>query len=364
MKERTERPHHRFSRMAGAYLFVAAMSPTVFAIQEQIKPIESTIAYELLMLEGSVRQLPPDAEKLFRIAITDATDMALRTHRHPRTRAEALAVLEAIQLALVKHNFLQPAEEKDWPDTVGIALTPLNLTPEALKKALSYHRNIRRVQYLDSTKPNYYVDCDIGAQLFMAVGERLGWDIRLVEIPQHNFVRWHLSDSIKVNWDWTRWASNDDSVYLAEIPASEDVRLRALYVRSFEPKEAKAYYVGLIGSHAALPRNAERLFQEAVAVLSHHPLTLNNFAWLYATDPEFAKQKSDVAVAYGLAAWSMRPYNGNYADTVACALAANGAKLLAAQVEQFAMEHANSSAQRDSFKNNRDLIVAGALCKP
>ncbi|MEK6283920.1 MAG: hypothetical protein AABN95_26510 [Acidobacteriota bacterium] len=354
----------RFSRLAGLYLLIIAASPAAFAMQGQVKSIESTMAYELLTLEAGVRTLPPDAVKLFREAITDATDAAVRTNRHPQTRADALAVLEAIQLALVKHNFLQPANRTDWPDTIGIALTPLKWTPAALNQASSFGS----LQLIDRTKPFYYVDCDMGAELVMTVGERLGWDIRLVEVPDHNFVRWHLSDSIKVNWDWTYWTSKDDSRYRPVIGSVDDVRLRELYLRSFEIKEARSYYVGLIASKADKdkPMAAERLFQEAVAVLPHHPLTLNNFAWLYATRPVFNTQKlkTNVAVAYGLGAWSMQPNDGNIADTVACSLAANGSKVLAAEVEQFASDHASSPAEAEKFKAKKELIAKGILCVP
>jgi hypothetical protein len=350
--------------MTSTYLLVLAMSPTVFATQEGAKPVESTMAIELFTLERAVRQVPPDAEKLLRSAINAATTTALQTHRHPRTREEALAVLEAIQIVFIKHNFVQPPDEKDWPDTIGIALKPLTFKPGELQlqRILSHPNNIRRVKYLDLTKPLYYVDCDMGSQLFMAVGERLGWDVRLVELPQHNFVRWHLSESVKVNWDWTRWGSTDDGDYLGAIP-SEDPRLHALYMRSLEPKEARAYYVGLIGSWASLPKDGERLFQEAIVVLPHHPLTLNNFAWLYATNPEFTKDKKDLAVAYSLAAWSMRPYHGNFADTVACSFAASGQKAVAMQIEEFAKKYAKNDSQRESFGNNLKRIEEGRPCK-
>jgi hypothetical protein len=98
-------------------------------------------------------------------------------------------------------------------------------------------------------------------------------------------------------------------------------------------------------------------------VLPNHPLTLNNLAWLYATDPELAKRKSNLAVAYSLAAWSMRPNHGNFADTVACSFAANGEKSLAEKIEEFAIAHPNNERQRESFRRNLERIIAGELCK-
>jgi len=344
-------------------LITGIISPVVLASDEHIRPIEATMAYELFTTERSVRKVPIDSEKLFRSAIDDATTMAVGAERHPRTVDQALKALEAIQLALVRHNFLQPPEEKDWPQTLGIALTPRTFPDDVLKSILAFPDNAKRRVHLDLTKPFFFVDCDMGSQFFLAVGERLGWDIRLVELPQHNFVRWHLSESLKVNWDWVHRQSINDSTYSSLVSPSEDIRSSSLYMRSLQIKEAKAYYLGLIGSEAASGIDAERLLQEAVSVLPNHPLTLNNLAWLYATNLVFAKTKSSLAVRYSLAAWSTRPNHGNFADTVACSLAASGNKSLASKVEEFAIEHPNDLRQRESFRQNLVRINAGELCR-
>jgi hypothetical protein len=319
--------------------------------KSEAKPIESTTAFQLLELEFSVRKklLNKDVTReLLRSAIDDAT-VSAQSFPTPRTRQDALPILEAIQVALVKHNFIQPLDQKDWPDTLAAALTPHNFSSDEQQRQLSYQRNVKRVRYLDLSKPLYFVDCDMGAQFFLAVAQRLGWDMRLVEVPQHNFVRWHLSETLKINWDWTRWESNTDEVYLAEIPTSTDPRLKALYVQSWNPRDARAYYEGLIGSKADEPEDGERLLQEAVRVIPNHPTTLNNYAWLLATRPALSG-KSRLAVAYGLAAWSMDIDDGNVADTVACAFAADKRPLIGERIEQFAIDHASSQSQRDSFE--------------
>lgn len=354
--------HRSRSRLAAIpFLLAISLLPLVLQAQEDVGPIDSTMAFQLLKLEQSVRQVPADVEILFSAALDDATASALRVKRNPKTRDEAVAVLSAIQEVLARYNFLQPPDEKDWPQTLGIALTKRSFSAEELDNVLRDPDNTERAKHINRAKPFYFVDCDMGSQFFIAVGERLGWDIRLVEVPRHNFVRWHLSEAVKVNWDWTRWQSSEDSSYLV---TSEDPRVSALYLRSLDPREARGYYVGLIGSEAKSPLDAERLFKEAVAVLPHHPLTLNNLAWFYATTPEFASYKSHLAVAYGLAAWSMRPYDGNYADTVACAFAAAGEKALGENIEGFAIEHARSTSQIKGFQSNRELIKAGKLCNP
>lgn len=348
-------------RLSGIYLLAMSMSTTVFAFQQIINPVESTTAYKLFTKEKTVRTVDTKAEKLLLDVLNDATTAASQKNRNPRTKEEVLSVFEAIQMSLVKHNFVQPPEQRDWPNTIGIAFKPLNLTPEARKRIINFYSNKPREKFLDPSKPLYYVDCDMGSQIFLSVGERLGWDIRLVELPQHNFVRWHLSDSVKINWDWVAGRSIDDGSY--SLSKSEDPRLITLYLRSLEAKEAWAYYLGLIGSEADRAQDGEPLFVEAVKILPNHPLTLNNLAWLYATSPEFAKSKSDLAVAYSLAAWSMRPDHGNFADTVACSFAANGKKDIAEKIEEFAIEHPDNDGQREGFRENLVRIKEGELCQ-
>lgn len=345
-------------------LVIATQQSAVQAADDNVSSIEATTAYKLLSVEREVRDVPASAEALFRLVVADATEAAADTRRHPRSREEALAVLEAIQVALTRHNFLQPSDEKDWPQTMGSALIPLKSGDERIPPALDYYRNERRLPYLDATQPMYFVDCDMGAQFFIAVGERLGWDIRLVEIPKHNFVRWHLSETSFVNWDWTRWGSVDDEDYRGELPPIADPRLRSFYLRSLDPKEARGYYLGLIGSEALEPLDGERLLREAMTALPSHPLTLNNLAWLYATNRVFAGERQRLAVSLGLAAWSTRPLDGNYADTVACALAADGEVQLAEGIELYAMRHASGSAQREAFSSNLARIKEGELCNP
>jgi hypothetical protein len=342
-------------------LWALALSPATAG--QDLQPIEATLAAELLQLEASVRDVPKEVEPLFRAVLEEATTRALAVSRHPKSQAEALAVLEAIQLVLVQRNFLQPPEEKDWPQTLGFALTERKFTSEQLAAVLDYSDNRKRVPHLDRAKPFYFVDCDMGAQFFLAVGQRAGWDIRLVEVPRHNFVRWHLNDTEKINWDWSHGDTRPDDRYQGTLDM-EDPRIQALYLKSLETREARAYYLSLVGPKAKDPKDAERLLKEAVRELPNHPLTLNNLAWLYATVPEVGKGRSRLAVSYALAAWSIDPEHGNTVDTVACALAADGKKELAGKVEEFALAHAGNAEQLASLKRNLEQIGRGRQCEP
>lgn len=349
-------------RIVGVFLLLISFGNALFAREDSIKPVDATMAAELFKTETAVRNVPTDVKQRLTQLIDDATAAAVAVHRTPSKKEEALAVFEAIQMVMVKSNFLQPPEEKDWPDTIGIALTPRPFSEQVLQAVLAHPDNAKRRPYLDLTKPMFFVDCDMGAQIFMAIGERLGWDIKLVELPKHNFVRWHLPNGDMVNWDWTHGQSLPDTYY--DSFTWDDVRLRHLYLRSLEHKEARSYYIALIASKAdkAKSADAEILFQKAMVDLSHHPLVLNNFAWFYATRPAY-KHKSKLAVAYSLAAWSLRPNDGNYADTVACSFALAGNDVLAKQIENFAIDHANSPGQRKGFEENLKRIEDGKPCE-
>lgn len=69
-----------FRHLTCALLFIAIISPAVLANQ-QIKPIETTMAYELFTTERSVRKVPVDSEKLLRSALDEATKMAASAAR-------------------------------------------------------------------------------------------------------------------------------------------------------------------------------------------------------------------------------------------------------------------------------------------
>jgi hypothetical protein len=114
------------------FLVLPLLLPGVAAAQATArKPAELTLAYDLLTLEAKMRRVPPASLSFLRTILEDAAAAAVAVNPNPKNSNEALAVLEAIQVALAKHNLVQPADEKDWPQTMGIALTALVLTSDS-----------------------------------------------------------------------------------------------------------------------------------------------------------------------------------------------------------------------------------------
>lgn len=326
----------------------------------QLRPVESTLAHELVQLERQFRAVPDETTIRLDRIISDATDAAVAVNPDPRTREEALSVLGAIQVAMAKHNLVQPLQEKDWPQTLGIALTPLEITPEEREHILQGQASADWMTYADPSASLFYVDCDMGAQIFMAVGERAGWTIRLAEVPSHNFVRWHLPSGETVNWDWTYWTSYDDDTYRLRISPEYDSRLQAHYIRSFTRAEARAYYRGLIASKA--DRNVERtelVFVESLQAFPSHPVILNNMAWFYATYPDLPPELRKRALRFALNAWSLKPDDANVTDTAGCSAAAAGQWELAGAIQARAVA---LSPGVPSYSRNLKRIQENQLC--
>jgi hypothetical protein len=164
----------------------------------------------------------------------------------------------------------------------------------------------------------FAVDCDIGAQIFISVGQLLGWDIRLVNEPKHSFVRWLLPDGQHINWDWTSGASYADDHYALLVRPL----LRGIngYGKELTPTQARAYYIGQIGSDY----NIESLLREAIRDVPSDSLTQNNVAYFFATHRVEDSPSAAEIVGLAMAALSARPDDPDIIDTLACAQAAAG----------------------------------------
>jgi hypothetical protein len=208
--------------------------------------------------------------------------------------------------------------------------------------------------------PFYFVDCDTGSAFFISVGQRLRWDIRLVNVQKHSFVQWNLPDGSTVQWDWTHGAVVQDSDFSAKSELSVNLSRRGVYMVGMDAKQSRAYFLGLVGLNAKKVQDKMRLLELAIGEIPNDPITQNNYAWAIATSKEL-RAKSTLAVSNALAALSAAPRDGNRADTLACALAADGEKSLALAMEDYAIKH--SSGQAKAFQENKRKIEANSICE-
>jgi len=351
---------------------VAAISVAVFASgqasAEAPRPLEATLSYKMLQMEGSVRRVPKAKFDLLRSALERARYDAASQHTRPDTRREAIEVLDAIQIALAKHNFIQPTSREDWKDTIGDALEPLAISREERRRLLSPGEvNGFRARYIDPDKPLYYIDDDIGSQLIISVGQRMGWDIRLVWVDDHYFVRWYLTPKLAVNWDWTAGGptrnedySIDGGAYYRDWPA------RQRYLKGLTSTYAHAQFLYLLARQVN-GAGKRKVLELAMATEPTHEQVQNSLAWVYATEPGLGRGYARFAVQYALSAWAAMPGDPATADTVACAFAATGERALAIQLERFAIDRLRETGRGRStseYENRLRQIQAGGRCSP
>lgn len=333
--------------------------------------VEKTLAEELLELEGQHRDLPPEYFELLQSVMNESVAALGDKPVQPKTPAEAIAASEAVSLVFAKHNFFQPTGFQTNPSTLGEALTPKSLSEDELKSLLEFLTNPIRVQYYTPGQPVYLVDCDMASLILMSVFDRIGWDTRLAKAPVHMFLRWHLPDGETVNWDWSSWGSFDDELYLLARgeTAREQVK-QGTYLRSLPKEEAKGGFIGLIGSllddeNTELDDNsaAIALLENAIELAPNHPSTLNNLAWVYATDPGLALEYGEVAIMYAhraVAADTSRFFRFRI-GTLACAYAADSEWTLADAIMTGLVEE-NHSTGAEAYEYNLNRIKNKKLC--
>jgi tetratricopeptide (TPR) repeat protein len=196
--------------------------------------------------------------------------------------------------------------------------------------------------------------------LFVAVGERLGWDIRLVAVPHHNFVRWHLSKSEEINWDWTDSGSLPDSQYLRRSEATPHWAEAGVYLVSLARDEMLGYYLGEIGTKVDQTPEGIGLLERASRLAPKDPSTANNLAWAYAVNPNV--MQNNLAISLALQAWAVDPDDANVIDTVACSFAAGNEFAVAEALEKKAISGARSDKQQAGFKADLDRISSKSRC--
>jgi hypothetical protein len=337
--------------MTGSKRVVALVAMAVLAFASEARangyprPVEETLAYQLLETERAERTdraVPQAKFDLLRSVLRRATDAGRAQHRWPGSRPEVIEVFDAIQIALAEHNFILPISEDTREYTIGDALEPLRLSREERARLLAPGSvNGFRARYIDPRKPLYFVDGAIGSLLFISVGQRMGWDIRLVTVPGHSFVRWYGRRFDPVNWDWTAGSPSSNEYYstrVGRLYREWRERRRYRYLAGLSLDYARANYLFQLARQVSGTEPKRRLLESAMRADPTHEQVQNSLAWLYATNPDLAATRARQAVAYALSAWASMPDDPSTADTVACAYAARGERSLAVQIERFAIE--------------------------
>ncbi len=207
------------------------------------------------------------------------------------------------------------------------------------------------------TTGNY--DCDTGSLLFLSVAQRADLPLELVEVPEHNFVRWS-SGAVSLNWDINDATSYTDARYIdgwyvkRHTEPDSDPTYGG-YMVPHTRDHIDGYHDFLLGLYAARAGRRgleEELLRSSIALRPGVGKSLAGLAWLYASHEDFAAEEyQKKALEYGRAAYDRLPGDEFFQKVYSCALATNG---LFAEAAEFERAHGASEWRLERYADNRD----------
>lgn len=324
---------------------------------------EQTIAYELLEVEARLGTVPEGSLNRLSLILNGAYQALGQDYRGPNSPAEFVSFATAVSTFLAGDNFIQPVERADWTSSIGDSFAIVPSDHPRLQAYLQHPQNHERLAHISTDDPLYFMDCDIASLIIISVAQMVGFEVNLVEVPNHNFVRWGGHNETHANWDWTNWGSHTDETYARSFRVTPTQILRKVYLITLGFDEARAYYLSVMADN--FEDQASRLAVRRMSIdgAYRNPTSANNVAWTFATiadDVTEAERRS--GVSYALDAWSAKPDDTNVMDTVACSLAAAGRRTLAAAVQRDTIRIAGSQSL-NNYEENLRRIENGELCQ-
>ena len=305
-------------------------------------PWEATLAADLLALEEENGDVPEHARALLAEALVDAYAAWGGNRPPPRTQAEFRDFALKASTALARHNFIQPVARDDWVNSLGEAFRPIRPTDPRVAAYLAHAQNAQRSSLVDRSKPFYFVDCDMAAMLIISVAQMAGFDLSLVHVPAHEFVRWRGPRTESANWDWTNWGSYEEDFYRLRFGVSPAQENRGVFLTSQSPAQARGYFIAGMSRNVDDPLRRLNLRRQAAILSGNEPVTASNVAWSFATarNGVTPAERAD-ALPYALAGWAAAPDSAVHMNAVACALAARREHGLAVPLQERAIEDAS-----------------------
>jgi len=248
---------------------------------------------------------------------------------------QARAILQQIEQVIIAMNFVCTIPDF-LVSTFAQGLLPRALDPVVINNS---ENDLRRVQISAHSGEMFsHVDCDLSSLLYVSIGEKLDIPLCMVEIPNHNFVRWRLSDSLHLNWD-TNYGFDkfSDSQYALTGHITSEQIVNGIYLADLSTNNSKGYFSfvrGLTFQSNNMLSEALNEYRNATQLYPKSPSARNNAAWLYVSSrPAQAFITGTEAIAMGEKARQLVMNDSNILDTLACAYAEYGDFTKAIEIE-------------------------------
>ncbi|MEG4961811.1 hypothetical protein [Microcoleus sp. K4-B3] len=254
--------------------------------------------------------------------------------RKVTTIEDAISILRQIEQVVTTENFICSIPYH------LISSFSQGLMPRDIEQRLAYssENDLRQSHILTHAGEKFFtVDCDLSSLLYLCIGEVLNIPLRMVEVPDHNFIRWRLDDNKYVNWD-TNYGFNKftDSDYAAQYGVTPELIVNGTFLIDLSSENVEGYFCFIraitFESSRAFPE-AVNEYRTAIKKYPHSPAARNNLAWLFASNKSvhsiIAKEE---ALELALKACNIHRVATNL-DTLACVYAECGNFKEAVQIE-------------------------------
>ncbi len=316
-----------------------------------------TTSHKFLQMEESVaeytlQQKIDSFDRKYRLLdeVIDAAKIRLVPLAQPDIKStdDAETIFRTIDSVLVEHNFIICIKVEKLSDA---------LSPKKLPNfdCAPYLTGYRAAYCSENEEADFYgIDCDLGAMIYLSIGEVLHFPLAVAESRDHNFIRWRFSDNTYLNWDNNAVRSYTDDVYrngnsaTSSVSYSRKEEAANHYLEDMSRSQLNGYYHGLVGAFLESQgrySEAEKHFQKAIHARPYDAVALNNLSWMYLTAGKF-KGKRHYKKAYSLSASADKLNNddANFKDTYSCACAANGNFTKAIEIEKMALNRPGKMA--------------------
>jgi len=316
------------------------------------RPIYHSFAHQYLDEESSIAKITPQMHANIDTLIKEAK-MSLPVYpaniSYEQSLSFARAVLPQIDCLLIRHGFVYPGH--GGVAVLSDGLAPTIYTNQKMFEELAVNpSNVRRIQYIKHNKSHafYVVDCDIGSDLFLAIGEQLRYPLHMVTAPGHAFIRWEADSQNTLDFETTMgyyryWNGTyfTDNSLISEWHLPKQLVGVNRYLESLSENDRNAQHYSAIALAALNERN-KRVLDDSLRHINRHDTSFSYdrlyLAEYYLFGP--ASTRSTIkALRYASEAYQTLPVRAN-AEILACAYAGNGDFAKAVALEKKTLSNA------------------------